>query len=340
MRRDRAGDPATGTRHSGDVPACGLSYDRLMQPEPQRDDALLDAYSRAVIGAVDEVAPAVAHIKVRDGAGSGVVFTPDGFVLTNHHVVERGGAIGVTLPDGRRTNGELVGADRDTDLAVIRMGGDSLPWARFGDSGRLRVGQIVVAIGNPFGFQHSVTSGIVSARGRSLRSRTGRLIEDLVQTDAALNPGNSGGPLVTTAGEVVGVNTAVVAGAQGLCFAIASNTARLVAARLIRDGRVRRGYLGIVGHQTPVPRALARANGLAASSGVLVASMDRAGPAAAAGVAEGDIILAFAGQPIGGVDDLLRALAEEAIGVETEMTVLRGGGRRSLRITADESQRH
>jgi S1-C subfamily serine protease len=312
-----------------------------LQPHGVADEELLDAYSRAVIGAVDAVAPAVAHIKVRDGAGSGVVFTPDGFVLTNHHVVERGsGAITVTLPDGRSANADLVGRDPDTDLAVVRMGGDTLPWARFGDSRRLRVGQIVVAIGNPFGFQHSVTSGIVSARGRSLRSRSGRLIEDLIQTDAALNPGNSGGPLVTTNGDVIGINTAVVAGAQGLCFAIASNTARLVAARLIRDGKVRRGYLGIVGHQTPIPRALARANRLAAPSGVIVASVDRAGPAAAAGVVEGDIILAFAGRPIGGIDDLLRALTDDSIGVETEITVLRAGARRSLRIAASESQRH
>jgi S1-C subfamily serine protease len=313
-------------------------------PEPQRnvvaDDELLDAYSRAVIGAVDLVAPAVAHIKVRDGTGSGVVFTPDGFVLTNHHVVERGGALTVTLPDGRRTTADLVGRDADTDLAVVRISGDALPWAQFGDSRRLRVGQIVVAIGNPFGFQHSVTSGIVSARGRSLRARNGRLIEDLIQTDAALNPGNSGGPLVTTSGEVVGINTAVVAGAQGLCFAIGSNTARLVAARLIRDGRVRRGYLGIVGHQTPIPRALARTNRLAVPSGVLVASVDPAGPAATAGVADGDIILAFGGQPIGGVDDLLRALTDECIGVESEITILRGAVRRALRIVAAESQRH
>jgi S1-C subfamily serine protease len=304
------------------------------------DDELLDAYSRAVIGAVDVVGPAVAQIKVRNGGGSGVVFTPDGFVLTNHHVVERGGPIMVTLPDGRRATADLVGRDPDADLAVIRMGSDGLPWAQFGDSRRLRVGQIVVAIGNPFGFQHSVTSGIVSARGRSLRSRTGRLIEDLIQTDAALNPGNSGGPLVTTNGEVIGINTAVVAGAQGLCFAIGSNTARLVAARLIRDGKVRRGYLGIVGHQTPIPRGLARANRLAAISGVLVASVDRAGPAATAGVVEGDIILAFAGQPIGGIDDLLRALTDDAIGVEAELSVLRDGARRSLRIAAAESQRH
>jgi S1-C subfamily serine protease len=315
-----------------------------MMPDVQQnavgDDALLDAYSRAVIGAVDAVAPAVAHIGVRHGAGSGVVFTPDGFVLTNHHVIEPGGDITVTLPDGRRASADLVGCDPDTDLGVIRISSDGLPWARFGDSRRLRVGQIVVAIGNPFGFQHSVTSGIVSARGRSLRSRTGRLIEDLIQTDAALNPGNSGGPLVTTSGEVVGINTAVVAGAQGLCFAIASNTARLIAARLIRDGRVRRGYLGIVGHQTPIPRALARANRLAAPSGVLVASVDRAGPAAAAGVVAGDIILAFAGQPIGGIDDLLRALTDDSIGIDTEIIVLRGGLRRSLRIAAGESQRH
>jgi len=311
-----------------------------LQREALPDDELLDAYSRAVIGTVDAVAPAVAHVKVRDGSGSGVVFTPDGFVLTNNHVIERGGAITVTLPDGRSARADLVGRDPDTDLAVLRIDGESMPWARFGDSRSLRVGQIVVAIGNPLGFQHSVTSGIVSARGRSLRSRSGRLIEDLIQTDAALNPGNSGGPLVTTHGDVIGINTAVIAGAQGLCFAIASNTVRWVAARLVRDGRVRRGYLGIVGHQTPIPRPLARANQLVAPSGVLVASLDRDGPAAAAGVVEGDIILACAGRAVGGVDDLLRALTDECIGVASDMTVLRGGERRSLRIVATESQRH
>jgi len=313
-------------------------------PDRQRDvvgdEELLDAYSRAVIGAVDAAAPAVAHIKMRDGSGSGVVFTPDGFILTNDHVVGQGGVIAVTLPDGRSVAADLVGRDPDTDLAVVRIGGGGLPWARFADSRGVRVGQIAVAIGNPFGFQHSVTSGIVSARGRSLRSRSGRLIEDLIQTDAALNPGNSGGPLVTTHGGVIGINTAVVAGAQGLCFAIASNTARWVASRLMREGRVRRGYLGIVGHQTPIPRALARANQLAAPSGVLVASVDRNGPAAAAGVAEGDIILAFAGAPIGGVDDLLRALTDERIGVASPITVLRRGERHGLRVVAAESQRH
>jgi len=312
----------------------------LQRDDTVADEELLDAYSRAVIGAVDAVAPAVAHVRMREGSGSGVVFTPDGFVLTNSHVVERGGAITITLPDGRSARADLVGRDPDTDLAVLRIGDGAVSWARFGDSRALRVGQIVVAIGNPFGFQHSVTSGIVSARGRSLRARSGRLIEDLIQTDAALNPGNSGGPLVTTRGDVVGINTAVVAGAQGLCFAIASNTARWVAARLIRDGRVRRGYLGIVGHQMPIPRALARANQLVASSGVLVASLDRGGPAAAAGVAEGDLILAFAGRAVGGVDDLLRALTDECIGVASDLTVLRRGERRSLRIVAAESQRH
>lgn len=310
-----------------------------LQRDTSVDDDLLDAYSRAVIGAVDAVGPAVVRVEARRGSGSGVVFTPDGFVLTNNHVVEQSGAPTVTLPDGRSARADLIGRDADTDLAVLRIGGDALPWARFGDSRALRVGQIVVAIGNPFGFQHSVTSGIVSARGRSLRSRSGRLMEDLIQTDAALNPGNSGGPLVTTRGDVIGINTAVVAGAQGLCFAMASNTARLIAAGLMRDGRVRRGYLGIVGHQTPIPRALARANQLVASSGVLVASVAPAGPAAAAGVAGGDIILAFGGRPIGGIDDLLRGLTEECIGVETELAVLRRTERRSLRIVPAESQR-
>ncbi|MGH9253962.1 MAG: S1C family serine protease [Vicinamibacterales bacterium] len=306
------------------------------QPHLGSDEDLLDAYSRAVTGAVEIAAPAVVRVELRHGSGSGVIFTPDGFALTNNHVVERGGPVGVTLPDGRTTPAVPIGRDADSDLAVIRVSGSSLPWAQFGDSRHLRVGQVVVAIGNPFGFHHSVTTGVVSALGRSLRSRSLRLIEDVIQTDAALNPGNSGGPLVTTAGEVVGINTAVLAGAQGLCFAIASNTARFVASRLIRDGAIRRSYVGIVGQQTPIPRALARANQIVASSGVLVASVEPGSPAAVGGLREGDVILSFAGRPIAGIDDLHRCLIDECIGVPSEVTVLRRTARHQFTIVPTE----
>ena len=302
----------------------------------QFDNALLDAYSRAVISAVETVAPAVIRVELRRGAGSGVIFTPDGFALTNDHVVAGNGSVSVTLPDGRSMAAEVIGCDADTDLAVIRLAGTALPWATFGDSRALSVGQVVVAIGNPYGFHHSVTSGVVSALGRSLRSRSRHLIEDVIQTDAALNPGNSGGPLVTTAGEVVGINTAVLAGAQGLCFSIASNTARFVASRLIRDGRIRRSVIGIVGQHTPVPRALAKANQLAASSGVLVASVVPGSAASAAGLEEGDVILAFGEHAIAGVDDLHRFLTDATIGVPSQVVVLRRGRRKEVTIVPTE----
>jgi S1-C subfamily serine protease len=309
-----------------------------MIPEtgPRSDLDLLDAYSEAVIGAVEAVGPAVVRIEIGRGGGSGVIFTPDGFVLTNNHVVERGGTMRATLPDGRETDAWLIGRDADTDLAVVRLGGSSLPWARLGDSRHVRVGQVAVAIGNPYGFHHSVTAGVVSAVGRSLRAQSMRLIEDVIQTDAALNPGNSGGPLVTTRGEVIGINTAILAPAQGLCFAIASNTARFVASRLIRDGRIRRSYVGIVGNQIPVPRALARANQLAVASGVRVVSVAAGSPALAAGIREGDIVLGFDEHPIGGVDDLQRLLTEERIGAPAAVVVLRAGERRQLIVEPAE----
>jgi S1-C subfamily serine protease len=307
------------------------------------DGELLDAYSRAVVQAVETVGPAVVKIDVGRGGGSGVVFTPDGLVLTNSHVVERADVLTVMLPDGRSMRADLVGRDVDTDLAVIRVdafSGPPLAWATLGDSRAVRVGQVAIAIGNPFGFHHSVTTGVVSALGRSLRARSGRLMDDIIQTDAALNPGNSGGPLVTTRGEVIGVNTAMIVPAQGLCFAIASNTVKFVAGRLIRDGRIRRSYVGVAGQNVPIPRAIARANQLAASSGVLVASTEASSPAAVAGLREGDVILAFAGEAITGIDDLHRRLTDDRIGKPTSLTIVRNGQRRMLTVIPGESQRN
>jgi S1-C subfamily serine protease len=310
------------------------------QREPD-DLELLDAYSRAVINAVDAVGPAVVKIDVARGGGSGVVFTPDGMILTNSHVVHGTAHMNVTLSDGRTFRADMVGDDPDTDLAVVRAdvgAGASVPWASLGDSRAVRVGQIAIAIGNPFGFHHSVTAGVVSALGRSLRARSGRLMDDIMQTDAALNPGNSGGPLVTTRGEVIGINTAMIMPAQGLCFAIASNTARFVASRLIRDGRVRRSYIGVAGQNVPIPRALARANQLAVSSGVQVMSVEANSPAATAGVMKGDIVLAFAGQPVSGIDDLHRLLTDDRITVSSELIVLRRGRRQQLTVVPAESK--
>jgi S1-C subfamily serine protease len=307
----------------------------------QAEDAvLLDAYSDAVVRAVEVVAPAVVRIDAQGAGGSGVIFTPDGFLLTNHHVVQHGRPLRVVLPDGLSMRGDIVGQDALTDLAVVRVadsGGVPLPWATLADSRDVRVGQIAIAIGNPFGFSHSVTAGVVSALGRSLRGRSGGLIHDLVQTDAALNPGNSGGPLVTTRGEVIGINTAAILAAQGLCFAIASNTARFVASRLMRDGRLRRSHIGIAGQTTPIPRALARAHQLAVSSGVLVASVGAGSPAARARISEGDILVAFGGEPVTGVDDLLRLLTDERIGAAVPLVLLRQGHRQQVTVIPAES---
>jgi S1-C subfamily serine protease len=310
------------------------------QPSQIDDADLLDAYSRAVVEAVESVGPAVVKIEAQRGGGSGVVFTPDGLVLTNHHVVDGASHVTVVLPDGRSMRADLVGQDPETDLAVVRVDGSTgapLAWATLGDSRAVRVGQVAIAIGNPYGFHHSVTTGVVSALGRSLRARSGRLIDDVIQTDASLNPGNSGGPLVTSRGEVIGINTAMILPAQGICFAIASNTARFVAARLIRDGRVRRSYIGMAGQNVPIPRAVARANQLAVSSGVFVISVERDSPAAVAGLRDGDVVLGFAGEAVAGLDDLHRALTGDRIGVPSPLVILRAAQRRELTVIPGES---
>ena len=277
-------------------------------------------------------------IDAAHGGGSGVLFTPDGLILTNSHVVDKSGPLTVVMTDGRSAQADLIGQDADTDLAVIRIDGSALPWATLGDSRAVRVGQIAIAIGNPYGFHHSVTAGVVSALGRSLRARSGRLMDDIIQTDAALNPGNSGGPLVTTRGEVIGVNTATILPAQGLCFAIASNTARFVASRLLRDGRIRRSYIGLGGQTVPIPRAVARDNQLAVTSGVFIVSIEPNSPAATAGLKDGDVVLAFAGTPVTGVDDLHRLLTDEKIGAATAVTILRSARRRNVTVVPAESR--
>jgi S1-C subfamily serine protease len=312
------------------------------------DDELLDAYSAAVVSAVERVAPSVVKIDVsdrgagderhrraaiREGSGSGFVFTPDGLVLTNSHVVHGASRLTVTLSDGRTLDADLVGDDPHTDLAVIRIDAGHLPAVRFAESRALRVGQLVIAIGSPYGFDASVTSGVVSALGRSLRARTGRLIDDLIQTDAALNPGNSGGPLATSRGDVVGVNTAMIAPAQGISFAIASRTAQFVASRLIRDGRIVRGYLGLAGQSAPIPRAVVRERRLAASIGVQVMSVEAGGPAARAGLEAGDIVIALGASPVTGVDELHRLLTEDAIDKTVPLTIVRGARIEEIAIT-------
>jgi len=308
--------------------------------QPPTDAALLDAYSRAVVRVVQDVGAAVVRVEGQGSGGSGVIFTPDGFVLTNCHVVEGRHDLRVGLSDGQGLSATCVGLDPDTDLTVLRVTGHDLPYATLGDSSRVQVGQVAIAIGNPFGFHHSVTSGVVSALGRAFRTRGGRLMENVIQTDAALNPGNSGGPLVTTAGEVIGINTAVIQGAQGLCFAIASDTASFVASRLLRDGRVRRSFMGISGQRVPIARALVRDQHLEAASGVRVAHVVPGGPAASGGIKEGDVIVSLAGTPTAGIDDLHRELTEGRIGVAVTVGVLRSGRRLTVDVTPVESHGH
>ncbi len=291
-----------------------------------------DAYSRAVIGAVEAVGPAVLHIAAGKGTGSGVVFTPDGYVLTNSHVAGGESRVTATFPDGRSMGARLVGDDPETDLAVLRLEGEAPADARLGEARRLAVGQLVIAIGNPYGFQATVTAGVVSALGRSLRARSGRLIDGVIQTDAALNPGNSGGPLVNAVGEVVGINTAIIAGAQGLCFAISADTAAFVASRLIREGRVRRSAIGLSGHDIVLPRRFVRFHKLARESGVRVEALVPDGAAQAAGLKTGDVIVAFDGVSVGSIDDLHRLLTEERAGKTVPIGFLRGTEQHAVEI--------
>ena len=313
-----------------------------------RDAALLDAYSNAVSGAVERASPAVAHIRVErgrsrrkpsEGAGSGFIVTPDGYLVTNSHVAGGADAIEVTLPDGRIVGAEPVGDDPDSDLAVVKIAAAAPVHAQFTDSARVKVGQIAIAIGSPYGFQHTVTAGIVSALGRSMRSSTGRLLDNIIQTDAALNPGNSGGPLVDAAGAVIGVNTAMILPAQGICFAIAANTAERIVVALIREGRVRRAYLGLGGQDAQIARRVVRHFGLEHESGVRVSSVERDSPAAAAGIRVGDLIIAFGGAPVTGVDDLHRLLTGGRIGDGVDISLLRGAQRCSLRVVPRDSAR-
>ena len=310
--------------------------------------ALLDEYSRAVVNAVERVAPSVVNIEVQQrsksqpsgiaGNGSGFVITPDGFVLTNSHVVHGATRIVVNLSGGHDYPAQLIGDDPETDLAVIRIDAPQLVHVRLADSETLRVGQLAIAIGNPFGFQASVTAGVISALGRSMYSQSGRLIDNIIQTDAALNPGNSGGPLVNSAGEVIGVNTAMIRPAQGICFAIASNTARLVAGWLIRDGKIRRSYIGVAGQNVPLHRRVVRFYSLPLETGVLVVSVEKNSPAERAGLRPGDLIVAFDGQPIGSVHDLHQVLVGEQIGVSASLTVIRHTEKLELPILPAESR--
>ena len=307
----------------------------------QSDATLLDAYSQTVSDVAARASPAVVKIEVekrgRGGSGSGFVFTPNGYILTNSHVVNGARAVDGVLHDGRRFPAERVGDDPHTDLAVVRVKTDGLPVLPLGESKTLKPGQVAIAIGNPYGFSYSVTAGVISALGRSLRSESGRLMDDIIQTDAALNPGNSGGPLVDSHGRAVGVNSAIILPAQGLCFAIPIDTAKYVSGQLIEHGRLRRGYLGLGGQNVAVPRWLARRLAAEVKSGILVISVEEGGPAAEAGVEEGDLVIGFAGRPLDGIDDLHRALKEEAIGRRSTLTIVRDRGPQELVVTPREA---
>jgi S1-C subfamily serine protease len=331
----------------GAIPSFVLdptAAERQRGRDPEDEAPLLDAYSNAVVAAVDRVGPSVVHVDIsghshrprdekRRGSGSGFVFTPDGLILTNSHVVSAARAIQVSFADGTSAQADLVGDDPDTDLALLRIDGNHLASAVLGSSRRLRVGQLVVAIGNPYGYQHSVTAGVVSALGRSLRASTGRLIDDVVQTDAALNPGNSGGPLVDSRGEVIGVNTAIIPMAQGICFATAIDTAKWVVSELLRHGRVRRAYLGLAGATSPLTRRVVRFFNLAGESGLRVESVEPQGPAHLAGIKPGDVIVGIDEKTVAGIDDLQKLLDESRIGKRTAITLIRRTQRLELAVT-------
>ena len=321
--------------------------------QPVDDAPLFDAYSRAVVGAVERIGPAVLHLEVTlpsarrggrrgapaGGSGSGLIFTPDGYALTNSHVVQDSSSVRARLPDGTVHTAEVVGTDPDTDLAVLRLGATGLPIAELGDSTALRPGQLVIAIGNPLGFQATVTTGVVSALGRSMRAQSGRLIEGVIQTDAALNPGSSGGPLVDSRGRVIGINTAVIAGAQGICFAVPVNTAHFVIPRLIREGRVRRSWIGVAGQSIQLSRRRVQLSHLLAEGAVLITEVTPQGPADRAGLRPRDIIVRIADAPVVGVDDLQRVLTDELIGRSTEVVVLRDGAQMTLTVVPAERSR-
>lgn len=318
------------------------------------DEHLLDAYSRAIIHAATRIGPSVVGIRVYQsatgrnlrrphgaeegvGSGSGFILTPDGYVLTNSHVIDGAKRIVITLADGSQHEAERVGDDPHSDLAIVRANGGDLTPSQLGDSRTIRVGQLVIAIGNPYGFDFTVTAGVVSALGRSLRSRTGRLIDNIIQTDAALNPGNSGGPLVNSRGEVIGVNTAIIRPAQGLCFAIAVNTARYVASKLITEGRVRRSVIGVAAQVVPLQRRTVRHHRLEADTAVLVMSVEKGSPADRAGLSEGDLIVAFDGGPVPDIDALHGLLTDERIGLEVPITVLRRAEKLDLKVVPMEA---
>jgi len=314
------------------------------------DEGLLDAYSHAVTGAVEAIRSSVVHVAVEGrrtgpgglpvrGGGSGFALTPDGLLVTNSHVVHGAARIEVSAPDGARREASLVGDDPDTDLAILKIDAPALRAARLGNSGQVRPGQLAIAVGSPFGFESTVTAGIVSACGRSMRATSGRLIDAVIQTDAALNPGNSGGPLVNSRGEVIGVNTAIIAAAQGLCFAIEIDLVKRVAGQLIKEGRIRRSRLGIGGQGAPIHRAIARHHGLTQGTGVLVLAVEPASPAERAGIAEGDVIIRFDGTPIESVDDLHRLLTAERAGAASTLGLLRRAELLEFKVFPEESPR-
>jgi S1-C subfamily serine protease len=338
------GEPSLVTYFTGEIMFDEPLPDQSPDTAERTDGALLDAYSRAVIDVVDRIGPTVVglHLRAgrRGGSGSGVIVAPDGLILTNSHVVGGNNRLAVTTADGRNLNARVVGDDPDTDLALVRVEEDVvLPAARLGDSKALRRGQLVIAIGNPLGFESTVTTGVVSALGRTLRARSGRLIDDIIQTDAALNPGNSGGPLVSSRGEVVGINTAIILGTQGICFAVASNTANFVLGELVRHGRVRRSFIGIAAAQTPLPPRLRAAAGTEQPSAVTVLSIEPGGPADRGGLLAGDAILAIDGVTVTAADDLVRNLTADKIGRSVTLAILRSGERRTVSVVAEERAR-